>query len=57
MLKILKAFVQANDYVIVGNDGTGQSSQPGHSMSDEKGLAAATGWRYIKESDFANGAR
>ena len=43
--------IDADEYVMVGNI-------PGVSgPSDDIGAAARAGWRFIKESDFAEGAR
>lgn len=50
-LSMLKAYTPASDYVMVGNI-LGVSG-----ASDDQGAAARAGWRFIKESDFANGAR
>lgn len=50
-LAMLKAYTPADDYVMVGNI-MGVSG-----VSDDQGAAARAGWRFIKESDFANGAR
>jgi len=50
-LHMLKTYTPADDYVMVGNV-LGVSGG-----SDDKGAAARAGWRFIKESDFANGAR
>lgn len=47
----LKINIPADDYVMVGNI-LGVSG-----ASDDQGAAARAGWRFIKESDFANGAR
>jgi hypothetical protein len=51
ILTNLKLYVPANDYVMVGNI-LGVSG-----LSDDKGAAERSGWRFIKESDFAAGAR
>jgi hypothetical protein len=47
----VKTYVPAEDYVMVGNikDVSG--------ASDDAGAAAAAGWRFIRESEFAGGAR
>jgi hypothetical protein len=47
----LKQFVPADDFVMVGNI-LGVSG-----ASDDQGAAQRVGWRFIKESDFAAGAR
>ena len=44
-------FTDAEDYIMVGNI-LGVSGG-----SDAKGAAEPAGWRFIKESDFAEGAR
>ena len=47
----LKTYIPADDYIMVGNikgiSGT----------SDDQGAAHLAGWRFIKESNFAAGAR
>lgn len=50
-LSQVKMFVQAEDYIFVGNilGVTGGS--------DDKGSAAQAGWRFIQEAAFAGGAR
>lgn len=50
-LSQLKRYVPADDYIHVGNV-LGVSGG-----SDDKGSAERAGWRFIKESDFAAGAR
>ena len=50
-LNQLKTFIWADDYVMVGNI-KGVSG-----ASDDQGAASLAGWRFIKESDFATGAR
>lgn len=50
-LQQLKMYIPANDYVMVGNI-LGVSG-----ASDDMGAAQRAGWRFIKESDFAAGAR
>jgi len=50
-LNQIKTFIHADDYVMVGNI-WGVSG-----ASDDKGAAERVGWRFIKESDFAAGAR
>lgn len=44
-------FPHADDYILVGNI-MGVSG-----ASDDKGSAERAGWRFIKESDFAQGVR
>jgi hypothetical protein len=51
LLSHLKEHVPADDYVMVGNI-LGVSG-----ASDDQGAAQRAGWRFIKESDFAAGAR
>ena len=50
-LNQLKTDIRADDYIIVGNV-KGVSG-----ASDDEGAADLAGWRFIKESDFAAGAR
>jgi hypothetical protein len=50
-LKQLKTYIRAEDYIMVGNI-KGVSGG-----SDDNGAAQLAGWRFIKESDFAAGAR
>ena len=50
-LNQLKTHIRAEDYVMVGNI-KGVSGG-----SDDEGAANLAGWRFIKESDFAAGAR
>jgi hypothetical protein len=50
-LNQLKTYIPADDYVMVGNI-KGISG-----ASDDAGAASLAGWRFIKESDFAAGAR
>jgi hypothetical protein len=50
-LSQLKTYICADDYVMVGN------IQGISGASDDEGAAALAGWRFIKESDFAAGAR
>lgn len=50
-LQQIKQYIPADDYVMVGNI-LGVSGS-----SDDQGAAARAGWRFIKESDFAAGAR
>lgn len=45
------AFPLADEYIMVGN------IQGVSGASDDKGSAERAGWRFIKESDFANGVR
>lgn len=47
----LKTHIRADDYIMVGNI-KGVSG-----TSDDQGAADLAGWRFIKESDFAAGAR
>ena len=47
----VRRYVPADDYVMVGNV-LGVSGS-----SDDKGAAELAGWRFIRESDFAAGAR
>ncbi len=50
-LNQLKTYIPADDYIMVGNI-KGVSG-----LSDDQGAAQLAGWRFIKESDFATGAR
>jgi hypothetical protein len=50
-LNQLRTHIPADDYVMVGNI-KGVSG-----ASDDAGAANLAGWRFIKESDFAEGAR
>jgi hypothetical protein len=50
-LNQLKTFIRADDYIMVGNI-KGVSG-----ASDDEGAAGLAGWRFIKESNFAAGAR
>ena len=50
-LNQLKNFIPADGYIMVGNI-KGVSG-----ASDDEGAAGLAGWRFIKESDFAAGAR
>ena len=50
-LNQLKTYIPADDYIMVGNI-KGVSGG-----SDDEGAANLAGWRFIKESDFAAGAR
>ena len=50
-LNQLRTYIRADDYVMVGNI-KGVSG-----ASDDEGAANLAGWRFIKESDFAAGAR
>jgi hypothetical protein len=50
-LNQLKTYIRADDYIMVGNI-KGVSGG-----SDDNGAADLAGWRFIKESDFAEGAR
>ena len=47
----LKTYIQADEYIMVGNI-KGVSG-----TSDDEGAADLAGWRFIKESDFSAGAR
>jgi hypothetical protein len=50
-LNQLRTYIPADDYIMVGNI-KGVSG-----ASDDEGAARSAGWRFIKESDFAEGAR
>jgi hypothetical protein len=50
-LNQLKTYIPADDYIMVGNI-KGISG-----ASDDQGAAKLARWRFIKESDFASGAR
>ena len=50
-LNQLKTYIRADDYIMVGNV-KGVSG-----ASDDEGAADLAGWRFLKESDFAAGAR
>ena len=50
-LRQLKTYIRAEDYIMVGNI-LGVSGG-----SDDQRAASLAGWRFIKESDFAAGAR
>jgi hypothetical protein len=50
-LNQLKTYIRADDYIMVGNI-KGVSG-----ASDDEGAASLAGWRFIKESDFAEGTR
>jgi hypothetical protein len=50
-LSQLKAYIRAEDYIMVGNI-IGVSGG-----SDDEGAANLAGWRFIKESEFAEGKR
>jgi hypothetical protein len=50
-LNQLRTYIPAEDYIMVGNI-KGISGG-----SDDEGAARSAGWRFIKESDFAEGAR
>jgi hypothetical protein len=50
-LNQLKTYIPADDYIMVGNI-KGISG-----ASDDQGAAKLARWRFIKESDFAAGAR
>jgi hypothetical protein len=50
-LNQLKTYIRADDYIMVGNILAVSGG------SDDQGAANLAGWRFIKESDFAAGAR
>jgi hypothetical protein len=50
-LNQLKTYIAADEYVMVGNIKAVSGG------SDDEGAATLAGWRFIKESDFAAGAR
>jgi hypothetical protein len=50
-LNQLKTYILADDYVMVGNI-KGVSGG-----SDDEGAGNLAGWRFVRESDFAAGAR
>jgi hypothetical protein len=50
-LNQLRTYIPADDYIMVGNI-KGVSG-----ASDDERAAKSAGWRFIKESDFAEGAR
>lgn len=53
-LRQLKLFVRGlRDYVMVGND---TQTAPAHGVNDAA-AAKAAGWRFLRERDFAAGAR
>jgi hypothetical protein len=47
----MRQYIPGRDYVMVGNI-LGISG-----ASDDRGAAERAGWRFIKESEFANGVR
>lgn len=50
-LSSIRANLKADEYVLVGNiNGSGGSS-------DDQGVAARAGWRFIRETEFSKGAR
>jgi hypothetical protein len=56
----MRHVIQAEEYVMVGNIGPLCSRTfrvPQTGGSDDMSQALAAGWRFIKESDFANGNR
>ena len=56
-LQQLKLYIPADDFVMVGNV-HGEKNSLGYVCgSDDFGAAHRVGWRFIKEDDFANGAR
>lgn len=52
-LQQLKTYIAADDYVLVGNDHARGAFQ----SPNDAAHAAAAGWRFISEADFAGGAR
>jgi len=48
----LRLYVRAGDYVMVGND-----PATGWGNSADRAAAERAGWRFIRETDFAAGAR
>lgn len=50
-LSQIRSYIRADDYIMVGNV-KGVSG-----ASDDEAAANLAGWRFIKESDFAAGAR
>ena len=50
-LRQMRQYIPGRDYVMVGNI-LGISG-----ASDDRGAAERAGWRFIKESEFANGVR
>lgn len=50
-LRELRQYIPGEDYVMVGNV-VGVSG-----ASDDRGAAERAGWRFIRESEFAKGAR
>lgn len=53
----LKANIKADDYVMVGNIPGELNSLGVVTNSNDKAEAEHVGWRFIKEDDFAAGAR
>jgi hypothetical protein len=51
LLRQMRQYIPGHDYVMVGNI-LGISG-----ASDDRGAAERAGWRFIKESEFANGVR
>ncbi len=57
-LKQIRTYVKAGDYIVVGNEGDGESKdQHGGIVSQDKIAAEAAGWRFISEVAFSFGAR
>ena len=52
-LGLLKFYIPAEEYVMVGND----HSQREHQSPDDRPAALAAGWRFIDETAFAKGNR
>ena len=48
----LRMYIRASDYIMVGNDPT-----TGLGNSPDREAAAQAGWRFIREAEFAAGAR
>jgi hypothetical protein len=48
----LRRYIQAGDYVMVGND-----PRTGWGASADREAAELAGWRFIREAEFAEGAR
>lgn len=53
----LRTYVPAEEYVMVGNVFGEKNSLGAVCCSHDSEAAAQAGWRFIKEDDFANGAR
>lgn len=56
-LNELKRWIPADDFVMVGNVFGEKNSLGFVGGSHDSEVAANCGWRFIKEDDFANGAR